>query len=85
MKFITLPIKMARIIDGEPSEDWYEPPPESLLKCLHPTQYGVAMVNVDLIETIYDNGNSTTVCFISGGEIECNLSLDGLMTLLDCK
>jgi hypothetical protein len=70
MKFITLPIKMAKMgADGE-SLDMID---------------GISMVNVDLIETIYDNGETTTICFVSGGELESNLSLDGLMTLLDCK
>lgn len=70
MKFITLPVKMAKITESEEISEWLD---------------GNMMVNIDLIETIFDNGESTTICFMSGGEVECNLSLDGLMTLLDCK
>lgn len=70
MKFITLPIKMAKISGEEEPIEWID---------------GNMMVNIDLIEVIYDNSESTTICFMSGGEVECNLSLDNLMTFLDCK
>lgn len=70
MKFITLPIKMTKM-SGEVEES-------EMID-------GVAVVNIDTIESIYDNGELTTICFISGGEIECSLTLNGLMTLLDCK
>lgn len=76
MRFIRVPIMVARVADIESSESMNIEPE---------WMNGFGLINLDEIESINGGEDDCTVCFKSGNSMGVNLLLDEFATILDSK